>query len=102
MIEGAKITAIEAGADVAEGDGTSVLERMLDAKGSRRRRAMPIAHEQISVVIDGRSSVEAYTNADCRLILVIRHRHVGTSSNTRTFNASCDTPIALLLPAGHA
>jgi hypothetical protein len=33
---------------------------MPDAKGTRRCR-VPIAHEQISVVIDGRSIVEAYT-----------------------------------------
>ena len=33
-----------------------------DAKDTRRRRAStPIAHEQISVVIDGRSMVEAHT-----------------------------------------
>jgi hypothetical protein len=34
---------------------------MPDAKASRRKRAMLIAHEQISVLIDGRSTVEAYT-----------------------------------------
>jgi hypothetical protein len=35
---------------------------MPDAKGTRRYRATtPIAHEQISVVVDGRSIVEAYT-----------------------------------------
>jgi hypothetical protein len=33
---------------------------MRDAKASRPKRAMPIADEQISVVIDGRSIVEAY------------------------------------------
>ena len=37
------------------------IERIPDAKGSRRRRATPIAHEQILVLIDGRCIVEAYT-----------------------------------------
>ena len=36
------------------------IARMLDAKGTGRCR-VPIAHEQFSVVIDGRSIVEAYT-----------------------------------------
>ena len=44
-----------------------------DAKGSRRKRAMPIAHEQISVVIDGRSIIEAYTKPRLLDDLVIRH-----------------------------
>ena len=35
---------------------------------------MPIAHEQISVVIDGRSIVEVYTKGRLPPILVIRHR----------------------------
>ena len=34
---------------------------------------MPIAHEQISVVIDGRSIVEAYTKRRLLHDLVIRH-----------------------------
>jgi hypothetical protein len=34
------------------------IERMPDAKASRRKRAMLIAHEQISVLIDGRSTVD--------------------------------------------
>ena len=49
------------------------IERMPDAKGSRRQRAMPIAHEQISVLIDGRSIVEAYTKRRLLHDLVIRH-----------------------------
>ena len=48
-------------------------ERKRDTKGSRRKRAMPIAHEQISVVIDGRSIVEAYTKRRLLHDLVIRH-----------------------------
>ena len=48
---------------------------MPDAKGSHRKRAMPIGHEQIAVVIDGRSIVEAYTKRRLLLDLVIRHRH---------------------------
>ena len=52
------------------------IERMRDAKGSRRKRAMPIAHEQISVVIDGRSIVEAYTKRRLLHDLVIRHPQV--------------------------
>jgi hypothetical protein len=47
---------------------------MPDAKGSHRKRAMPIAHEQISVVIGGRSIVEAYTKRRLPHALVIRHR----------------------------
>jgi hypothetical protein len=40
---------------------------------------MPITHWQISVVIDGRSIVEAYTKRRWRLILVIRHRQAQAS-----------------------
>jgi hypothetical protein len=47
---------------------------MRDAEGSRRKRAMPIAHEQISVLIDGRSIVEAYTKRRLPHDLVLRHR----------------------------
>lgn len=49
----------------------------LDAKDTRRRRAStPMAHEQrISVVIDGRSMVEAHTKRRLPRDLVIRHRH---------------------------
>ena len=43
------------------------IERTPDTKGTRRYRAStPIAHWQISVVIDGRSIVEAIPNANCR------------------------------------
>ena len=49
---------------------------MRDAKGSHRKRAMPIGHEQISVVIDGRCIVEAYTKRRLLHDFVIRHRQV--------------------------
>jgi len=46
------------------------------AKGTRPQRASTlITHSQTSVVIDGRSIVEVIPNADCRLSLVICHRH---------------------------
>ena len=48
----------------------------VNAKGSHRKRAMPIGHEQISVVIDGRSIVEAYTKRRLLHDFVIRHRQV--------------------------
>ena len=51
------------------------IERMPDTEGSHRKRAMPIGHEQSSVVIDGRSIVEAYTKHRLLHDLVIRHLH---------------------------
>ena len=53
------------------------IERMRDANGSRRKPAMPIAHGQISVVIDGRSIVEAYTKR--RLFLTDMGLFIGQS-----------------------
>jgi hypothetical protein len=68
-----------------------VLIRCQDAKGSRRSRAMPIAHEQISVLIDGRSIVEAYTKRRLPHDLVIRHPQVGVRAfrlgNSRRYSA---------------
>jgi hypothetical protein len=57
------------------------IERMPGAKGSRRRRAMPIAHEQISVGIDGSRIVEAYTKRQLLYDFVIRHPQVKIEGN---------------------
>ena len=99
VIEGAKITAIEAGADVAEGDGTSVL----DLHGYSLMPGIIGMHNHLFYI--ARPNLNASRKYEQPVLvpqMTFTAPTVGTSSNTRTFNASCDTPIALLLPAGRA